>query len=101
MKSSGALLVQNVGRPPQLTCLHTSSGWSRLAHKAWLTSCVAAFCGCCDCGCAGSAAVPARRRLPAEGHWWLQPVQEDVVPPQPARQELHHLQLPSAALQVG
>ena len=50
---------------------------------------------------AGTAAVPARRGVPAEGDWRLQPVQEDVVPAQPARQELHHRELPGAALQVG
>jgi hypothetical protein len=49
----------------------------------------------------GPAAVPARGEVHPEGHWRLQPVQEDVVPAQPARQELHNLGLPCAALQVG
>lgn len=69
---------------------------SMLAQTVLL--CNSSLAVCCP---AGASAVPARRAVPAQGHWRLPAVQEDVVPAQPARQELHHIKLPSAALQVG
>ena len=46
----------------------------------------------------GAAAVPARHGVPDQGDGRLPDVQEDVVPAQPARKELHGARVPRAAL---
>ena len=48
----------------------------------------------------GPPALPARCQLQPQGHRWLCHVQEDVVPPFPARERVHAARLPSAPLPV-